>query len=316
MYRKLQKTPTGTYFITLPKNWVEFNNIKQGDLIDIEIRRDGALIIYPLISISRSVEDRINIKYIKGAIEAIKDTIMSAYLLGYKVIDVISEEGYIEPNDREEIRKLTHFFMGLEILDESDNKITIQSILDPSHTDPTKLLKRMAYLVEDMIKEGFTALINNDKRLAKIVSQRDEEVNRVYFLLIRVLRGALRNPSLADKYMLRPIEYLDYRVAAKIIESLGDIITTIGTYINENPKNQELNELLDMILRVYKLSIDLFFERKEKLKREFEKLHERIFDYLKKLKDQYTEIVELLKAILRETIDIVDLVVLVPQEKL
>ena len=46
MNRRVQKTTTGTYFITLPKEWVKEYEIKHGSTLEIEIRRDGALVIY------------------------------------------------------------------------------------------------------------------------------------------------------------------------------------------------------------------------------------------------------------------------------
>ena len=317
MRRKVQRTPTGTYFITLPKEWVESNNIKQGDVINMEIRRDGALILQPPLLISKGKEDRIIVKYSKGEINIIKDIIMSAYLLGYNIIDVMSAGTPIDPKDREEIRRFVHFFMGLEILEESENRIIIHSILDPFYTDPNKLIRRMAYLVEDMLKDGFKALVNNDEKLANLVSQKDQEVNRVYFLLIRLLRGALRNPVLADKYMLRPFDYLDYRVMAKILESIGDIMATIKNYMaKKGGKNKKLEELLNSITQIYRLSIDLFFQRKTALRREFNRLVTHTTYLIEEVKREYGELIELIKNILRDIIDIADLVVLLPENRL
>jgi hypothetical protein len=51
---------------------------------------------------------------------------------------------------------------------------------------------------------------------------RDDEVNKLYFLLVRILRTIVQNPSLAEKLGVRPIECLDYRLAASLVEAIGD----------------------------------------------------------------------------------------------
>jgi len=55
-------------------------------------------------------------------------------------------------------------------------------------------------------------------------SERDDEVDRLYFLLVRTIRTATIDPEVAERYHLAPIECLDYRVLASYLESLGDAI--------------------------------------------------------------------------------------------
>ncbi|MCL4519312.1 MAG: hypothetical protein M1587_08960, partial [Thaumarchaeota archaeon] len=54
------------------------------------------------------------------------------------------------------------------------------------------------------------------------VAQRDDEVDRLHFLLVRLLRTAVREPRVASAFGLSTIECLDYRVAANSIETAGD----------------------------------------------------------------------------------------------
>jgi phosphate uptake regulator len=54
------------------------------------------------------------------------------------------------------------------------------------------------------------------------VVSRDNESNRLYFLLVRTLRTIIQNPRLSDKLGITPIECLDFRLAASLIEGIGD----------------------------------------------------------------------------------------------
>lgn len=43
--RKLQATPTGTYFITLPRDWCDARGLKKGSLVTISEQKNSLLII-------------------------------------------------------------------------------------------------------------------------------------------------------------------------------------------------------------------------------------------------------------------------------
>jgi len=312
MNRRVQKTTTGTFFITLPKDWVKEYDIKHGATLEIEIRRDGALIIYPPHGGYESRLDKVTVLYSKGQLSTLKDFILGAYLLGYSMIDVIAKEGAIDPKDREEIRRMVHSFIGLEVLDEDERRMSIRSILDPLYTDPIKLLNRMAYLVEDMLRDGFKAILNGDLKLANIVAQRDDEVDRVYFLLIRLLRGALRNPSLADKYMLSLVDYLDYRVAAKIIETIGDIASSLQPYIDRPIHDEDVKEVFDKMIDIYRFSIEVFFTKETKKRLQLMKMIRELSAKLETTKKRKRNLYDLIRWLITESIDIADLAITIP----
>ena len=73
-----------------------------------------------------------------------------------------------------------------------------------------------------MHRDVVNALVDGDLHLAKSIIARDDEVNRLHFLLVRILRTIIQNPSLSEKLGVRPIECLDYRLVASLVEAIGD----------------------------------------------------------------------------------------------
>jgi phosphate uptake regulator len=73
-----------------------------------------------------------------------------------------------------------------------------------------------------MHRDAANALIDGDLPLAKNVMARDDEGNRLYFLLVRILRTIVQNPGLSEKLGVTPIECLDYRLVASLVEGIGD----------------------------------------------------------------------------------------------
>jgi phosphate uptake regulator len=45
--RKVQRTPTGTFFVCLPRSWAEEHGLKKGVLVSLDETGDGKLLIDP-----------------------------------------------------------------------------------------------------------------------------------------------------------------------------------------------------------------------------------------------------------------------------
>ena len=79
-----------------------------------------------------------------------------------------------------------------------------------------------------MIRDATSSFMNGDAELAKNVMERDAESNKLYFLLVRILRTIIQNPRLSEKLKITPIECLDYRLAASLIEGIGDACVQVA----------------------------------------------------------------------------------------
>jgi phosphate uptake regulator len=79
------------------------------------------------------------------------------------------------------------------------------------------------------------------------VIERDVENNKFYFLLVRILRTIIQNPRVSQKVEFTPIECLDYRLAASLIEGIGDACVQVASNtiaLNGVKPPEELRKLL------------------------------------------------------------------------
>lgn len=158
--------------------------------------------------------------------------IVGKYLLGFDIINVEAKER-ISFEVRETVKKAASRLVGLEIVEEDYSRISMQCLLEPSGFPPEKILRRGYAIAAGMHRDAIKALIDGDAHLAKSVIARDDEVNRLYFLLVRILRTIIQNPSLSEKLGVRPIECLDYRLAASLVEAIGDECVRIAMKASE-----------------------------------------------------------------------------------
>lgn len=214
--RKVQRTPSGTFFVCVPKDWAERYGLKRGSTVALSETSDGKLLIDPEyggVSSPRVV--------VLKPVPYLSREITGKYLLGFDIIRVEGKER-ISFELREDVKKTVSRLVGLEIVEEDYSRIVLQCLLEPSSFPPDKVLRRGYAIAAGMHRDVVNALVNGDVSLAKSVIARDEEVDRLYFLLIRILRTIIQNPSLSEKLGVQPIECLDYRLAASLVENIGD----------------------------------------------------------------------------------------------
>ncbi len=213
--RKVQRTPGGTFFVCLPKPWAEQYGLEKGSVVAVS-EADGKLLIDPKYSAEPSPR-AVTLK--PGPY--LSREIIGKYLLGFDIIHVETKE-HVNFEIRDVVKKAVSRLIGLEIVEEDYSGIVLQCLLEPSGFPPEKILRRGYAFAAAMHRDVVNALVDGDLHLAKSVVDRDEEVNRLYFLLVRILRTVIQNPSLSEKLGVRQIECLDYRLVASLVEAIGD----------------------------------------------------------------------------------------------
>lgn len=239
--RKIQQTPTGTFFVCLPKDWAKKEELKKGTLVCLDVTSDGKLVVdadYNAEPPTRTVSLAVG--------PYLSREIIGRYLLGYDVIDIEAKDR-IDSAVRNVVKSTATSLSGLEIFEETISKISLHSLMQQPSTSPEKILQRNYAIVAGMLRDAANSFVYGDVDLARSVIPRDDESNRLYFLLVRILRTIIQNPRLNEKLGITPIECLDYRLAASLIEGIGDACVQVAAKtitLNGFKLSGELQKLL------------------------------------------------------------------------
>jgi len=288
-YRRLQRSKGGSFLLSLPKEWVLKNGLQGGSVIQLIEGEGGAL----TIRLGEEAEPE------RGATAVIRDPkglerqIRACYLMGADTI-VVDLGMRMTPATREEIRAAIHKLIGLEIVEETSSGMTIQCLLQPSSMPVKSTLRRAYTLAANMHKEAEQALINGDLELAESVSRRDDEVDRLYFLLVRQLRLALRNAPIAEKIGVKPAECLELRMAAKYIENIADYSEAVATSVGKIDRRELDRETLDALSSLSALAYSLHEEAAQALFKQDIEITERVMARGKDLPEKLLAVNELL----------------------
>jgi len=248
--RKVQRTGGGTFLVSLPKGWAERNGLDRGSLLAVSERLNGCLVVDPKYGVERAQQTAV----IKPTPYLVHE-IIGKYLLGYDIIRVEAKDR-MSLEDRESVKQRSSRLIGLEIIEEDYSRIVMQCLLEPSSFPPEKILRREYSIASSMHRDAVTALIEGDVPLAKNVVARDDEVDRLYFLLVRILRTVIQNPYLSEKLEILPIDCLDYRLAASLVESIGDQSTQIVENAIRLEGGKPTEKLYQLFLNLHKIAYE------------------------------------------------------------
>ena len=262
--RRLQKIGS-SMLVSLPKEWIDANNLSKSNQVEIETNQNNLSIRTQL---SKRPSKEVEISYPLSEGEGIVPTITGAYLLGFDIIKIVGKSS-ISINDRESVRGSMRKLVGLEIIDEDATNISIQFLLDETSINPQNILKRMSSIALGMFNDVVLSIKNGDKTNLETIANRDAEINRQYFLLVRLIRSTIMDTRLAGIFNLENIDILDYRIAANTLEIAGDTVVELSkSLIKSNISKVELKKLYDFAKDIDEIqikSIDSFISNNRML---------------------------------------------------
>lgn len=259
--RRLQKIGS-SILMSLPAEWIKTLGLKKGDILSIENNDDNSITIFPTSDRSSQAKE-IAIHLLDLSHEKLINQIYGAYLLGYDIIKIVGRT-QIDFENREIIKKAMRNLIGLEIVDEDGLNMTIQFLLDAHSMNISKILKQMSSIVSGMHKDIVNAMKTSDSEIDLLVRGRDDEVNRQYFLIVRLIRTAMMDRRLASSLDLSNIDILDYRIAANHLENAGDFISRLSSQLSgffDKIKYEKIIEANYLILEMQEKSISGFITK-------------------------------------------------------
>ncbi|MHA1147371.1 MAG: PhoU domain-containing protein [Promethearchaeota archaeon] len=256
-HRKVQQTGGSSYIITLPIEWIKRQKILKNDTLGIIVQPDGNLLITPYLS---SVE---SLKTKKFDVDNIENNnflfrlLIGAYIIGYSII-IIESSKKIELFVKECVEKFTQIAIGPEIIEESNNQIFIKDLLNPKEMPFEKTIKRIYVLAESMHEEAFFALKSRDEALAETVIKRDDNIDRLHWLVSRQAHIVIRDMILCQKMGITLAEANHYQQISRLLERIGDHAVKIAknVILIINRESYE-KQLIERISTASKISLEI-----------------------------------------------------------
>ncbi|WP_436932221.1 PhoU domain-containing protein [Halosimplex halobium] len=237
--RKVQVTGGSTYTVSLPKDWATENDVSAGSVVEFHSEED-ILLLSPKSDEERE-EGSIEIDGLEG--DQLTRAVMTMYVSGFDVINF--EAARVTAGQRRTIREATQGLVGLEVIEETGERVVLQDLLDSSELSVHNAITRMRLVSLTMLSDAVTALLEDDDELAHDVIERDDDVDRLWYMVSRVFRTVLRNPAAATEIGFPRETVFDYQSSARQLERIADHATKIANIALEiGPVGESVAEVL------------------------------------------------------------------------
>jgi phosphate uptake regulator len=250
-------TGGSSYVITLPKEWIKSFKIKKNDPLGVLPQSDGTLLITTKMAqdqLERTKE--INISDVTNQTYLLR-WLIGVYIAGYNSIKIKASKR-IPSSTRVTVRKFTQTTIGQEVVEETDTSITIKDLLNPAEMPLDRIIKRMHIIVKSMHEDTIRALKNGDKKIAEEVVSRDNDVDRLHWLVARQHNIILQNVSLAEKMNITTGVSSTFSLISKIIERIGDHEVRISQNVLNLIDDKLDQEIVNHIESAGRVALDIF----------------------------------------------------------
>jgi phosphate uptake regulator len=283
--RKVQFTGGSTYIISLPKKWIDENQVKKGSFIKLREDDGGLLTIVPPGTIVQKRKDEATIKVSPNDdTEMITRKIVSAYLGGYSLVHVKTDKQQLSVKQRHDMKNFVrHMLVGTEIVTDTSSQLMLQVLLNYPELTIQSALRRMSIITTSMHKDAILGLRASDNSLAKDVILTDNEVDRFNLYVTRLLRTSIRNPRIAKEIGLDTgVDCLGYSLVIKSVERTADHAVSIAENVL-SLKHDLNNDTVEKIEIMSTIAIKMFDTAMESLFRKDYNAAERIIQSIKEI---------------------------------
>jgi phosphate uptake regulator len=148
--------------------------------------------------------------------------------------------------------------IGQEVFGESELAVTLKDLLNPAEMPFANTIRRMFVIVKAMHEDAIAAIRTRNATLAADVTARDNDVDRLHWLIARQTSMILSDTALSKRMGVSPVMAVHYYVISRIIERIGDHAERIMQNALPILLKEIDPEILEKIVKASDLSVGIF----------------------------------------------------------
>lgn len=232
MTRKVQQLGSSTLAVTLPAEWARRHGVAKGD--EMIVQRDeqgGALLVVP--DRPDVEEDAATVDADSLSAAAVERAVLVQYVLGRGLVRVESSSP-LTPAQVEAVLDAEHRLMGLGVVEQSERRITVRCSVAPGDFDLPTLLGRIGRTEAAMRSDALAALVEGDAGAVQALDARNEQVEKLFYLFLRLVFATYRNPHLNEAVGLDTgFPLIGYRSVAQDLVLMAGIARDVAGLVED-----------------------------------------------------------------------------------
>lgn len=261
--RKIVKFGRSSHIVSLPADWMRKYRLERGSYVGVSELPDGGLLLRPEIA---EKPKKIVITHKKPS--DIEPQLISAYLNGFTEIKLVSGSELCK-KDLELMRNVTRRLSGMETINEGKDFVEYTAYTEMGGIQLMRETQRMKLVISGMF-DGVLEILNGKEKAENII-EKEDIVDRFYFLTCRQIMSLLESP----REGVGNLEMLYHYAIIRAMERIGDHLANIGTSAEmlSQGDNSHIIRPIEEVNEVLRGSFSAFFGGQENLFEIIEKGH-------------------------------------------
>lgn len=288
LIRRLVKAGQSSHTVSLPKTWIEKNNLTKGDIVYLNEPSEKELVITPEAKQESPIKTKeITILIDNKELSTIQREITSAYINNFGTVVLIGDS---MTSKVKSIRNMLHNFVALEIAEQTAKQVIAKDLLNLKEISIEKTVRRMDMIVRSMLQDGKAAI--DDPLLAESVVLRDYEVNRSYFLLMRLLKSALNHKQIADFFDIKNNKILSYWYLVINLENFADTAKHFALIFKKDKTSDKVKNIYESVEKSFTLVMKAYYTADKKLAEKISLERPSLMDNSETVDSKYSELLK------------------------
>lgn len=225
--RRVQRVGRFSLTVSIPSEYAKRMNLSAKDSLLFREDADGTLRLIPAKKAREAARAVIRADQ-AGSGEMLDRLIVGSYALGYDTIEIVAKEPLDQMTAGAVLGTIKRL-RGMEVVESDERHIVAQSFIDPTKFPVDSLIKRLQILVSRSLDYVTNSLDLKQTGSLNEVARVREEIDELYWLIVRQLLVALNRRELASEIGIEsPLHASGDRVTAKTLDEIGGIIQDIA----------------------------------------------------------------------------------------
>jgi phosphate uptake regulator len=232
--RKIQKVGSGTFTVSLPKEWARSEGITTGTVVNLHTHLDGLLVVQTQEHEDATTE-RVGLSVDHDDPDRLEQVVRAAYAAGCRTVTLTAAEAFTDAQ-RQRVGAVARSLVGVTVVEESDAQMTVRTLLDPNEVSIRQSVRQLLFVTLSMHRDATAALTGDTT--AENLTDRDDQADRTYAMVERHFsRGVSRLDEVDALGLARP-ELFELYVTARELERVADHaerIAGVAAALEEGP---------------------------------------------------------------------------------
>jgi phosphate uptake regulator len=232
--RKIQKVGSGTFTVSLPKEWAQSEDVTTGSVVNLHTHLDGLLVVQTQEREDATTE-RIDFRIDHDDPGRLERVVRAAYAAGCRTVALEATEAFTDAQ-RQVVSRVVRGLVGVTVAEASEERIVVRTLLDPNEVSIRQSVRQLCFVALSMHRDATAALTG--ETTAENLTDRDDQADRTYAMVERHFsRGVSRLDEIDALGLSRP-ELFELYVTARELERVADHaerIADVAATVEEGP---------------------------------------------------------------------------------